>query len=746
MCGNKCYIAPPHLVQALAQNSEGQEMCDHYKTCLEHQNKIRAARTNRFDFLCKPRGERRDAAIAAARAAGKPEPKNFDRPPSTKRSIVPAEILRHIAESDTVNEETRACATKDLEHVDRLHQRVIQRQQAGPSAAAASGAHQDEGKGGKISSLMHRIKKPKTEKSEGGQVEEEEDDEEEPTLDKFYRAVYDAENSMNEQDLPGKKVRVEGEDPVEDKAINQAYSNAGEVLKFYKEKFGWNSIDNKNMAVISSCHFGNNYGNAFWDPDKQQMVYGDGDNFLHKFTECVDVIGHEMTHAVTEYTSPLDYQGQPGALNEHVSDVFGIMVKQMVEDEKAKDADWLIGEGCLLPGIKGVALRSMKNPGTAYNDKVLGKDPQPDNFKDYKVITEDNGGVHIYSGIPNKAFYKASVDFGGYSWEKAGLIWWKTMNSGRIPPRCTFKQFAQVTIEIAEEEFKEEGKKVLTNAWEEVGVEQSSTMNVQLTSYEEQLIFMNVYTDTAANTSTSTSAVASIACIWSRLVSRSLAAAVRSHSGEFAPANNDYVTLSLSPFHIISSKTSPRSTRKHLEYLRFSMATSSPTLRALILKSGTWVGTCCLSKLSSAEPSEAIIRATNDQSLLVWMAPESGDDGGTLSDLLSPSLAVFQNLDAFHPFPPNPSRASAPSSVTNAGQNCPLEPRVERYRHAHGASHSAQQPASLTPADYAAISGDLESLKILLENGGRVLKFRTILIRFGLIHSAWVLPTATWAA
>lgn len=105
-----------------------------------------------------------------------------------------------------------------------------------------------------------------------------------------------------------------------------------------------------------------------WDPEARQMVFGDGGEFLNNFTGCIDVIGHELTHAVTEHTSPLDYQGQPGALNEHVSDVFGIMVKQKVQDEKSADADWLIGEDCLERGVKGMALRSMKEPGTAYND------------------------------------------------------------------------------------------------------------------------------------------------------------------------------------------------------------------------------------------------------------------------------------------------------------------------------------------------------------------------------------------
>lgn len=98
------------------------------------------------------------------------------------------------------------------------------------------------------------------------------------------------------------------------------------------------------------------------------MVFGDGGEFLKNFTKCVDVIGHELTHAITEHTSPLEYQNQPGALNEHVSDVFGIMIKQKVENETSDKADWLIGEGCLVPDVKGLALRSMKAPGTAYDD------------------------------------------------------------------------------------------------------------------------------------------------------------------------------------------------------------------------------------------------------------------------------------------------------------------------------------------------------------------------------------------
>lgn len=107
---------------------------------------------------------------------------------------------------------------------------------------------------------------------------------------------------------------------------------------------------------------------AVWDSEQMVMVFGDGGEFLSNFTNCIDVIGHELTHAVTEHTSPLVYADQPGALNEHVSDVFGIMIKQKKENETAEKADWLVGEGFLLPDVKGLALRSMKAPGCAYDD------------------------------------------------------------------------------------------------------------------------------------------------------------------------------------------------------------------------------------------------------------------------------------------------------------------------------------------------------------------------------------------
>ncbi|KAK8068681.1 matellopeptidase-like protein [Apiospora phragmitis] len=422
-----CCVVPPYLLSGIAESDKNEErLRQSARNALNFNGHYCTKRKERFAALTVPRGFRNEA-----------EP--------VRHNIVPDAMLKAISESEDVDEKTRECAKRDLEHLQSVHAKVQQTQ--GLHVDDDSSAQQTLGKG-----------KPKPK----------------PAASAVYRAVYDAQGTEDESRLPGKQIRVEGQKAVSDKAVNEAYDNVGNVLDFYAKIFNWQSIDNNNMHVISSVHFGQQYENAFWDPSIAQMVFGDGHDFLHNFTGCVDVIGHELTHAVTEHTSPLDYQNQAGALNEHVSDVFGIMVKQRVENETADKADWLIGEGCLLPDVKGVALRNMKAPGTAYNDPRFGKDPQPDNFAQYKQTSQDNGGVHLYSGIPNRAFYLASVAFGGYSWEKAGRIWWETMNSHQVPARCTFQQFADLTVDKAAELFGDDAAKTVQKAWTTVGVVRKS--------------------------------------------------------------------------------------------------------------------------------------------------------------------------------------------------------------------------------------------------------------------------------
>src|SRR4051794_27532448 len=228
------------------------------------------------------------------------------------------------------------------------------------------------------------------------------------------RTVFTANNSDT---LPGTVIRSEGQAAIKDIAANEAYDGLGHTWDFFWKAYGRNSIDDEAMRLDASVHFRTRYDNAFWDG--HQMVFGDGDGMLfQRFTIALDVIGHELTHGVTGDEAQLVYMGQSGALNESLSDVFGSLVKQFSLRQTADQADWLIGAGLLLPSVHGVALRSMKAPGTAFDDPVLGRDEQPAHMDGYVHTAEDNGGVHINSGIPNHAFYLTAIALDGYAWER----------------------------------------------------------------------------------------------------------------------------------------------------------------------------------------------------------------------------------------------------------------------------------------------------------------------------------------
>jgi Zn-dependent metalloprotease len=281
------------------------------------------------------------------------------------------------------------------------------------------------------------------------------------------RTIFDAKGT---EELPGKPVRHEGDSRSGDDAVDEAYDAAGATYDLYYEVFERNSIDDKGLRLDSTVHYGVKYDNAFWNGD--QMVYGDGDGeIFQRFTKCIDIIGHELTHGVTQYEAGLIYFGESGALNESFSDVFGSLVKQWVKKQTAQEADWIIGEGLFTDKVKGVGIRSMKAPGTAYDDPILGKDPQPGHMKDKYMGFEDNGGVHINSGIPNRAFYIAATEIGGYAWEKVGKIWYIALRD-RLRSRASFKRAAKTIIQVAGELYGQGSleQNAVEKAWKEVGV------------------------------------------------------------------------------------------------------------------------------------------------------------------------------------------------------------------------------------------------------------------------------------
>jgi Zn-dependent metalloprotease len=281
------------------------------------------------------------------------------------------------------------------------------------------------------------------------------------------RQVFDAKNTT---DLPGDLVRNEGDAPISDPIANEAYDNLEVVYRFFKEVFGRESVDNHGKTLFASVHYRENYNNAFWNG--QQMVFGDGDGVtFQRFAAALDVTARELTHGVTQYTAQLAYQDQSGALNDSMSDVFGSMVKQWALGQTVDQADWLIGAAIMVPGFKGRAMFDMANPGTAYDDPKLGKDPQPGHMKDYVQTDADFGGVHINSGIPNRAFVLAAKAIGGHSWEKAGKIWYVTLTE-RLTGNADFVKCATETVSVARDLFPEDSSIAakVAKAWADVGV------------------------------------------------------------------------------------------------------------------------------------------------------------------------------------------------------------------------------------------------------------------------------------
>jgi len=292
------------------------------------------------------------------------------------------------------------------------------------------------------------------------------------------RQVFDCNGTT---DLPGDPVRSESDKKaVRDKAVNEAFDHSGTTWKFYNQIFGRESVDDHGKTLVSSVHFDRQYDNAFWNG--QQMVYGDGDGVIFQgFTGALDVIAHELTHGVTQFTAQLAYQDQPGALNESISDVFGSIVKQWALGETVDEADWLIGADILAPGVHGRALRDMEHPGTAYDDPNLGKDPQPGHMKDYVKTESDNGGVHINSGIPNRAFVLAAKAIGGHSWETAGKIWYAALTQ-RLTGMSGFAEAARETVSVARDLFPQDPSIAakVASAWVEVGVLEETSVTMEI--------------------------------------------------------------------------------------------------------------------------------------------------------------------------------------------------------------------------------------------------------------------------
>jgi Zn-dependent metalloprotease len=265
-----------------------------------------------------------------------------------------------------------------------------------------------------------------------------------------YVQVYDSENT---QTFQKKLVRGQGKGPTGDPAVDNTYDYVSNDRDCLKDRIiDRNSLDNNGMDLICNVHYGVKFNNAFWY--NGQITLGDGDGVIFtNFARSLDVIAHELGHGVVENTAKLEYHDQSGALNEHFADVFGTVVTQWIEKQNsekadwlqtAEKADWLIGDEIMGQELYGEALRSMSEPGTAYDNNILGKDPQPAHMKDYYTGTGDNGGVHINSGIMNKAFYLTAVEIGT---DQAALIWYDALQN--LWPTANFKEAVGQIVKAA---------------------------------------------------------------------------------------------------------------------------------------------------------------------------------------------------------------------------------------------------------------------------------------------------------
>ena len=281
------------------------------------------------------------------------------------------------------------------------------------------------------------------------------------------REVYDCQNQWVKR---VELVRREDADPTGDADADAAYDQVGVTRDFLKKELGRNSIDNLGMDLILNVHYGVKYMNAFWDGE--EMVFGDGDGTIFVgFATSLDVVAHELGHGVTQFTADLKYEGQSGALNEHFSDVLGTVITQAHDGETAETADWLIGDEIMGPDLRGEALRSMRAPGTGYDNPLMRTDPQPAHMTHYFHGDADNRGVHINSGIPNRAFYLVATELGDTV--AAGRLWYRALQ--RLTPTADFVTAAEVLVSTARAMTKE-GKlrkgaaQIVRAAFSEVGI------------------------------------------------------------------------------------------------------------------------------------------------------------------------------------------------------------------------------------------------------------------------------------
>ncbi|BDM69338.1 hypothetical protein HEK616_28250 [Streptomyces nigrescens] len=263
--------------------------------------------------------------------------------------------------------------------------------------------------------------------------------------------------------------RWTGQPPTSDPVVNETYEALAAVTAFGRQVLERDPLVKRPLTAV--VHYGRNFNNGWWDGE--QLVLGDGDGMIFQsFSRCTDLIAGEVWHGVAEMQRYFGWEGENGSLRVSLCDVFGQLVKQHARNQTVEEADWVVGAGLLAPGVKGIGLRSLKAPGTAYDDQSLGKDLQPAHMDDYVHNTEETGGPRINSGIPNFAFYSVAQRLGGKAWENAGRIWWEALIGEGMREGLLFTDWAQRTADAAGMLYGQDSAEhqAVLGAWDRVGV------------------------------------------------------------------------------------------------------------------------------------------------------------------------------------------------------------------------------------------------------------------------------------
>ncbi|MCW2971962.1 MAG: peptidase [Thermoleophilia bacterium] len=271
--------------------------------------------------------------------------------------------------------------------------------------------------------------------------------------------------------------RISGDAATGDQVLDTAQDNVLTGLKFFRDVLGRDSIDGAHNGVHVSAHDETIPLNAAWTGES--MIFSDGGgadlvgaDIFKPFANALDVTVHEMAHGITDHSAALVYEDQSGALNESMSDVFGEAAEQWHEHPEtfgtvagAKQGDWLIGEDISTPAF-GKAMRDFAHPGTAYDNEFAGVDPQPGHMRDFVDTLEDAGGVHINSGIPNRAAYEVAQQLGT---EKLAKVWYDALTT-RLHAGADFSDAATATIASAKALYDDTAGQAVSDAWASVGV------------------------------------------------------------------------------------------------------------------------------------------------------------------------------------------------------------------------------------------------------------------------------------